>query len=170
MTVDTSFRPATFASDNTSDYSYEAVRQAQIVDELVRTSQNVPDDILALIARILIDENATKVPLVIFRQSRSGKTTTTGRCFYEKRIVLTAGSSLEKTVWVTIHEMTHWLTTGEQHSPFFYERAFELYERYGCDMDRILAWESNYKSYAAKMGYALYMRSMKGVRWTFKEF
>lgn len=147
----------------------EMLRVDAAITELIEKSKgDVPDDVLALIAQIIIDENIERIPPIHWRKSRK-PAGGTGRC-YSTHVALTISPNTSQDLvhLLACHEMTHWIMRRENHSPFFYEKAFEMYERYGVSIEYAKVIEFHYKSYSARMGYALYMRA-KGVKWTFAD-
>lgn len=105
------------------------------------------------------------------RESSSGKTrfprsstgtklytrTKTGRLIrFKGGISIMAGTNEQDQRLVLLHELAHWLTVkykNQGHNQKFWETAFDLYERYGVDMDYAYNREKDYKQ-TAKLVYA----------------
>lgn len=138
-----------------------------ILKLLEKEQGNCPDELLAQIARILVDEKITRIPTVKFirakvREHSRGVT-------YHDRIVLSLGTSSDMSMrMLTIHEMAHWLMPRMGHSAFYYEKLWAMYDRYNIDIGVAQALEFGYKSYTARMGFALYMRA-NGNDWKFDD-
>ncbi len=109
-------------------------------------------------------------PEVVWRRSKTAGSST-GYCS-SKRIVVTA-STLRLTSWTPdlrrfypvtnradqkitlLHELAHWFTQGEHHSPRFWDVAWALFRRYKMPL-RYAAWrEGLYRKEAV----AAYRRS-----------
>lgn len=72
------------------------------------------------------------------------------------RITVTAGHSVQDQELVLLHELAHWVTNRNKrrsHDRKFWDTAFELYERYGVDMDYAIEREKDYKV-GAQLAYA----------------
>lgn len=66
-------------------------------------------------------------------------------------IVVTAGTSRVDQKLVLLHELAHWLVgPKEWHSSAFWDRAFELYRRYGVPMRYAKQREEHYRKEAGK--------------------
>jgi len=100
-----------------------------------------------LAIRVALDEGRDDLPDLTWRRGRrhvmssghvkhladgGGVTITTGRDRRDQRLVL-------------LHEMAHWLTPGEYHGPVFWDKAWELYRRYGVPIRYALARERGYR-------------------------
>lgn len=61
------------------------------------------------------------------------------------RIVVTAGSGTADQRQTLLHEVAHILTQGCHHGALFYRKCWDLYERYGIDLEKALTRERYYK-------------------------
>lgn len=157
-----------FRLRDTQQLKLEAM-DAVVTSLITKVQGDMPDEMLALVATILVDERVTAIPPIHWRVSTRGRSS--GRCS-RNRMVVTCSPSTSETRRhnLVIHEVCHWLhrDVDMDHSPFFYEKLWELHSRYGSNMAEATAMEFEYKSYAAKIGYALWQRQEHGRKWQFK--
>jgi hypothetical protein len=59
-----------------------------------------------------------------------------------------------------LHELAHWATDGEGHTPRMYAFLFCIAKLFNYRMRKVRALEMEYKPRAAKSGYRLYLRTM----------
>lgn len=100
-----------------------------------------------LVLRVALDEGRDDLPDVIWRRSK--QFTSSGRAGRGRVVVSAAhGNQRRQIPWrnglgargvvsafvdqkiVLLHELAHWLTPDEHHSPRFWDKAWELYHRY----------------------------------------
>ena len=80
----------------------------------------------------------------------------TGHCKHNGSITITASGPRHEQVLVLLHEMAHWLLPhGEHHGSAFWDKAWELYRRYGVPIRYAKQREGNYR----KGALAAYRRS-----------
>lgn len=76
-------------------------------------------------------------------------------------IKIGAGIDKKDCELVLLHELGHWTayrTKSKGHTVHFWKRAFELYQRYGVDMEFAFKREKNYKVHATTV-YERYHKS-----------
>ena len=61
------------------------------------------------------------------------------------RIHVTAGTDRTDQKLVLLHELAHWLTPKDHHSPRFWDKAWELFRRYGVPLRYAKVREGNYR-------------------------
>ena len=61
------------------------------------------------------------------------------------RIHVTAGTDRADQKLVLLHELAHWLTPKDHHSPRFWDKAWELYRRYRVPLRYARIREGNYR-------------------------
>ena len=61
------------------------------------------------------------------------------------RIHVTAGTDRKDQKLVLLHELAHWLTPKDHHSPRFWDKAWELYRRYRVPLRYARIREGNYR-------------------------
>jgi hypothetical protein len=101
--------------------------------------------------QVLEDEGCKRKPTLKLIRKGYG-TCYSGTC-YKDRIVLTKGKYAGKKdgKLVLLHELAHWLLPwGEHHSERFWDKAFELYRRYGVPMRYAKNREARYRKKASK--------------------
>ena len=115
---------------------------------------------MLLIARICAD-HGRRAPRLTWWNGRSSYSS--GHCNFERRIHITAGTDVRDQQLVVMHEVAHYLTTPRNHakkrrnvwhSKRFWEKAFELYARYGdpAFVEFAQGREGEYRKTAAAIG------------------
>jgi len=109
-----------------------------------------------LTIQVALNERAESLPDLRWRhrkkQHSSGIT-------YPDHITITAGTDRKDQRLLLLHELVHWLLPGEHHSDRFWDKAFELYRRYGVPMLYARKREMQYR----KAALPAYRRNRKGL-------
>jgi hypothetical protein len=129
----------------------------------------VPQWAQGLIIQVAIDEGRETLPHVIWWRRRGGSPWT--RKFSSGRggppvagnmtgsIHITAGSDRKDQKLVLLHELAHWLMPPqEHHGARFWDKAWQLYRRYGVPIRYAKAREAQYR----KGSVTAYRRAARG--------
>ena len=84
-------------------------------------------------------------PQVRVRFTRQPHEHSSGRAWQSGRIHVTAGTDRKDQKLVLLHELAHWLTPKDHHSPRFWDKAWELYRRYRVPLRYARIREGNYR-------------------------
>lgn len=158
-----------------SNYKFEQLAQLNNINErmLMKTSPRTPQWAIDLTEEVCKDYNRT-LPgelkwKIATRESSSGRTMyakgkagkqlfvrkKTGRVVaFRGSVGVVAGSSEKDAKLVLLHELAHWVCTRGKsmgHTVVFWKKAFELYKRYGVDMEYAFSREKDYKSTAVSV-------------------
>ena len=129
----------------------------------------VPKWVQDLVICVALEEGCELLPEVVWRRGgseySSGQAWTqrTSRSEYpEGRVVVTAGRSRKDQKLVLLHELAHWLLPySEQHGSNFWDKAWELYRRYGVPVLYAKGREGSYRK-GALVAYRRNVDSRKG--------
>lgn len=134
-----------------------------------------------LLLKVLIDYKCFDKPTIEWRRRHARKGSTiingsiipttrprkagsSGVCYNNGRIVITAGSLRRDQKLVFLHEMAHWLMpAGEYHGKAFWDLAFELYRRYKVPMHYALDREKGYRK-EAEFAYKRNLQRLKDTK------
>lgn len=127
---------------------------------------SVPQWAQDLILRVAVDEGRDSLPELTWRKTRrafssSGRAWPPGRnpAYPNGRVIVTAGIDRKYQKLTLLHELAHWLSpVGEHHGPSFWDKAWELYRRYGVP---IRFAKEREESHYRKGALAAYSRSRK---------
>lgn len=152
----------------------------------MKISGEAPQWAIDLISQVCDDYNRTKPGELLWKPSlHTWTNASSGNCKYAKingrqiyywirlkngkmkrrpftgRITIRYGSDERDQKLVILHELAHWIASrskrGQSHTVIFWKKAFELYEKYGIDMDYAYNREKGYKQKAT----AVYERYYK---------
>jgi predicted metal-dependent hydrolase len=121
-------------------------------------ADRVPDWAKALTHRIASDYEFEEVPPIRWRESRINMQTA-GSTHWEgtrangkhRNISILAGRNVNDARLVLVHELAHWsLPPKCGHNRRFWRRCWEMYERYGVNLDYAYNREKSYKMKAAE--------------------
>lgn len=85
----------------------------------------------------------------LFKRTKTGRLVT-----FRGSVAVSAGTSEKDAKLVLLHELAHWVCTrgkSEGHTVRFWKKAFELYKRYGIDMEYAFSREKDYKQTAVSV-------------------
>ena len=140
---------------------------------IVKATQNTPDWAVSLVEQVCKDYNRAKPADLVWHNSKhvksggvtyyaktmSGKQmlkrTKTGRLVvFRGKIRLSAGTDEIDQKLVLLHELAHWIVVRGKatgHTVRFWKQAFELYERYGIDLEYAHSREKYYRKTATSV-------------------
>ena len=103
-----------------------------------------------LVIQVALDEGKDTLPNVTWRRSPGSYYSSGHSKGNGTGIVVTAGRCRTDQKMLLLHEMAHWLLPPEEaHGSLFWDKAWELYRRYGIPMRHAYRRETGYKKEAA---------------------
>ena len=120
----------------------------------------------ALLAKVAKDEGRDDIPMLEWRYI--GAWSSSGVYYHcQNRILVrtSPGNDLEKAGRFTLlHEISHWLAGPLGHTPEFWDKAWDLYHRYGVDIGYARRREQSYRT-ASVAAYHRYQNGEKYQEW-----
>ena len=119
-----------------------------------------------LLAKVAKDEGRENIPTLVWKRTESYGTAG----FYSSLVNLISiqasriADPTKAELLVLLHEIAHWLADRCGHSPEFWDKAWELYHRYGVDIGYARVREQYYRT-ASVAAYHRYQNGEKYQEW-----
>ncbi len=99
-----------------------------------------------LAIRVALDEECVTLPEITWRRSKWNDLSSGHSKNGQEAITITAGKDRKDQKLVLLHELAHWLMPGdEHHGSAFWDKAWQLYRRYGVPLRYAKEREGNYR-------------------------